>query len=1033
LSGGTTGRTEMLRHLERELIGPALGHETSIDEMPTSRYSAAILYPVGTEFADEPTDFSGGDDDPVTQTAKYYPSACGLSFVLANPGRLALSIGAVTYSSDATADPVGEDEGADQGRWKRKPIDSAAPIEVDVQPGEREYPVLGGRARLVVRSRPAKGGTAVTLALVNTVHAKDLPQAAKRRGPSRAAVARNSLYEVRLAVCPPEAPLGYSSSDAGLLDHEDRELAFMYRRYPTYAVGHGAAAEWWTEDGRLWLGVTFLPQKLVPSVSFDTERTRALGETLDIAGLADSEDLAGLLQPLADAYEKWSREQDDELRVEGLGVGQLAVGERIIHRQRDAHRRIEEGIRLLARDAVAADAFRLANKVMLDQMRRPGAPQRPPERPRWRAFQLAFALMVLPSLVEPSHAERDVVDLLWFPSGGGKTEAYLFLSAFEIVRRRLANSGRDDGTVVLSRYTLRLLTTQQFQRAAAMACAAEMIRMEQRERLGSKRITIGLFLGGDHTPNTYAKAVDTWLPRWISGEAVLPTPECPWCGRPIVESREHHGIVAEDDHFLLRCLEESCPFSQPDGLPLQIVDQGIYAEHPSMVIATVDKLAWLPAWSRERAALLGGPGGVGPTLVLQDELHLLNGPLGTTAALYEIGIQGVIRAAGTTAKVIASTATIRRAAEQSLALFGRPLQLFPPNGIRPADSFFSEIDEDERTARVYVGVMTVGNSWQSTAVYALTALTEGVTLLEDEDQDPYWTSLVYTNSLDDHGRVATLVSDDVRARLRQLAKSEDAARRLPEISELRGAGDLSLLTEVLRRLGIPKGRPGALDCVVTTNLIQVGIDVQRLGLIVFVGQPKSTSEYIQASSRVGRAGDAPGLIVTLFNHARARDRSHYESFRSFHEALYRWVEPMSVTPFSTAALDRLLPAVFTALVRHAADPSWQADEAAGRFRSDVPAAKLAESLIRARADVADRDAVPQVITETARLAAEWDEAARVGTPPLVYNGGGNERRQLVKAFGEPKGLWNIQTSMRSVEEEVKVLIWDPTAPSRQHR
>ena len=637
----------MLRHLERELIGPALGHETSIDEMPTSRYSAAILYPVGTEFADEPADFSGGDDDPVTQTAKYYPSACGLSFVLAGPGRLVLSIGAVTYSSDATADPAGEDEGADQGRWKRRPIDSAAPIEVDVQPGEREYPVLGGRAKLVVRSRPAKGGTAVTLALVNTVHAKDLPQAAKRRGPSRAAVARNSLYEVRLAVCPPTAPMGYSSSDAGLLDHEDRELAFMYRGYPTYAVGHGAAAEWWTDSGRLWLGVTFLPKRLVKSVSFDTKRTRALEGTLDIAQLADAADLAALLQPLADAYKHWGDEQDAELRIEELGADQLAAGERILGRQRDAHSRIAEGIQLLDRDRVAADAFRLANKVMLDQMRRPGAPQGPPERPRWRAFQLAFALMVLPSLVEPSHADRDLVDLLWFPTGGGKTEAYLLLAAFEIFRRRLANGGHDDGTVVLSRYTLRLLTTQQFQRTAAMACAAEFIREGQRERLGVK---------ADHrrpvprrgplARTRYSKAVDSWLPRWVSGEAVLPTPECPWCGRPIVESRDRHGIVAEDDRFLLRCLEESCPFSQPDGLPLQIVDEGSTQTRPSMVIATVDKLAWLPAWSRERAALLGGPGGVGPSLVLQDELHLLNGPLGTTAALYEIGIEGVIRAAG---------------------------------------------------------------------------------------------------------------------------------------------------------------------------------------------------------------------------------------------------------------------------------------------------------------------------------------------------------------------------------------------------
>jgi hypothetical protein len=559
-----------------------------------------------------------------------------------------------------------------------------------------------------------------------------------------------------------------------------------------------------------------------------------------------------------------------------------------------------------------------------------------------------------------------------------------------------------------------------------MACAAELVRAEHWNDLGLKPFSIGLLLGATQAPSTFAKALESWLPRWTSGEAVLPTPECAWCGTPLVKNSTEHGIEADEDTLVFRCLDAGCPFSGGNGIPMQIVDAGVRRDKPSMIIATVDKFAWLPAWSPEQTAFLGGAGGVGPSLVLQDELHLLNGPLGTTAALYEIAIDGVIRAAGHSPKVIASTATIRRAAEQALALFGRPLDLFPPNGTRPTDSYFSEVDPDPRTSRLYVGVMTVGNSWQSTAVYALTALAAGADLLEDGDRDPYWTSLVYTNSLDDHGRVATLISDDVRARLRQLARAEDQARQLPEIAELRGAGDLSALTEILRRLGIPRGSAGALDCVITTNLIQVGIDVQRLGLITFVGQPKATSEYIQASSRVGRAGDAPGLIVTLFNHARARDRSHYESFRSFHEALYRWVEPMSVTPFSTAAMDRLLPAVYVALVRHASDGTLQREEMASRFRLGHPAAIEAKTAISRRSLTADRAASALAEREVDGLAFAWDEAARQQSPPLAYRGG-KERRQLVKTFDENRGMWEVQTSMRTVEEGVTAIIFDPTA------
>ena len=238
---------------------------------------------------------------------------------------------------------------------------------------------------------------------------------------------------------------------------------------------------------------------------------------------------------------------------------------------------------------------------------------------------------------------------------------------------------------------------------------------------------------------------------------------------------------------------------------------------------------------------------------------------------------------------------------------------------------------------------------------------------------------------------------------------------------------------VLRRLAKPHGDPEALDCVVTTNLIQVGIDVPRLGLITFIGQPKSTSEYIQASSRVGRDEDAPGLIVTLFNHARARDRSHYETFESFHGALYRWVEPMSVTPFSAAALDRLLPAVYAALVRHGTSPQMEPDIAAAAFRATAPEAQQAIDLLQAWATL-DPETDPDAVARIAeRLARDWDAMAS-GNRALVYYGGGNERPSLLKpAFATRPGMWEMQTSMRAVERDIPIDVWDPAEAARGRR
>lgn len=1049
-------RNEMIAYARAQLIGPAGGPSEVIGELPSDRYAAGILYPVGTEFADFRPSSADVAEDPLAQTARYFPSAAGLSFVVPDHAEVRIVVRAARYVLDESGPPAADEvddpsddpdsDGSSESdgkkpkrkrpRWRHESIgdDASGSLTIVAAPGERTEPVLEDLARVHVSGRPTDGGVLMTVALVNAAEATSLPKGRNKSGPSKRTIAMHCLYQVELSAATTKGVLPYPSAQAGMSDVEDEELAFQYRSRPVYAIGHGASADWALDGARAELRTEFLPVSLVHSIRYDRPPSDPAAwrydlRLLELDRLAAADDLRELLTPLSGAYASWMADEADEVASEKHDFAQTTV-DRVAEKQRSALDRMRDGVELISDDAIAREAFQLACRAIADQMRRPGSDWPAERAPALRPFQLAFFLLVLPGLVDRARSDHDVVDLLWFPTGGGKTEAYLLLAAFEIFRRRLSQGGDDEGVVVLSRYTLRLLTTQQFQRTVSMACAAELIRREDPERLGSKPISVGLWVGGDHSPNSYSDAVKHWLADWLSGRKKLQLPECAWCGTSLIgKTAATSGIEADDWSMQLYCPSGDCPFAEPNVIPAHFVDEAVYETQPSIVIATVDKLAWLPMWGPERVGLLGGPGHTGPSLVLQDELHLLNGPLGTTAALYEVGIDRVLEAGPGRPKVIASTATIRRAAEQSAALFGRDLVLFPPNGFAPDDAYFSLTDPDKRRARAYLGIMSVGATWQATTVYAMTALAQGAAELPAADRDPYWTSIVYANSLQDHGRVANLVADDVRKRLVQLAPRVDDARKLREVIELRGAGDTATLIDVLQRLHRRVGERGAIDVVISTNLIQVGIDIPRLGQIVFIGQPKGVSEYIQASSRVGRVGDAPGLILTVFSHTRARDRSHFEAFRAFHDSLYRWVEPMSVTPFSTAALDRFLPAVYAMAVRHGTVASMQSDEGASHLGDHPGPEGAVRERIVARAAFADPTQESELEAQLSRLTGEWEEARDEDGSALVYYGGGKEHRQLLRVFGSNRGRWPVQSSMRSVEPDIPMYIHDlPDTP-----
>jgi hypothetical protein len=408
-----------------------------------------------------------------------------------------------------------------------------------------------------------------------------------------------------------------------------------------------------------------------------------------------------------------------------------------------------------------------------------------------------------------------------------------------------------------------------------------------------------------------------------------------------------------------------CEFTQDNPLPVLTVDEEIYRRLPAFVIATVDKFAGLP-WLGEAGAFFGhvdrydGNGFYGaadrgegtpfghgdclepPDLIVQDELHLISGPLGTVAGLYEAAIDRLASRGSdehrVRPKIVASTATVRRARDQIRALFDREeTQIFPPPGIDRRDSWFARtLPITEAEPRLYLGVAAQGRGPTAVFLRSLrTVLAAAWQAFEDaggrgnakNPADPYVTALCYFNALRELGRARRVVEEEVtqqlavygrerRRVLPQGAVFTDRALAVPlELTSRVSTDDVALAKERLSKAFTTQAGDNV-DVALATNMISVGLDITRLGLMLVQGQPKAAAEYIQATSRVGRDPEKPGLVLTLLNLHKPRDRGHYESFTTFHDSFYRAVEATSVTPWASRALDRSLAAVVVALARH---------------------------------------------------------------------------------------------------------------------
>lgn len=952
--------------LSEDLVGSP--DEETLEEDPLDRFVMGILYPRSSDDLDDvpdlPESAAGASSDAVVdpavaQSHRQYPSSMGMSFAVVPTETPELVV------RTAAARFVESEDG-----WLRDQPELPE-VRVATDDVRRSVHVLaeGLELQVVVRAS-IKGVASVTAALVSTVEA---PDKGRRDG--------HCWFQVGIEISTPTGRfVDRNATRIHSGDKESASYALLYRNARDLATGHGCAVTWDGEADVSELRTTPIPDYALPLADSAGGRQDA---PLSMSDLAEGFGL-DRIDLMIDDYETWIRSRRGV--IPDLDPALQETAHKHLDEATTAASRMRAGLELVRGSDDIGEAFKLMNEAMTLQryrqvLIRDGERAAEAAVQEWRPFQMAFILMNLKDVSDPASAGRDQADLLWFPTGGGKTEAYLGLIAFAIFLRRLRNP-QDGGVSVLMRYTLRLLTIQQFERAAGLICAMESLRRGKMP--AAEPISLGLWVGKGATPN---KAMDAQkaLKRLAAGEpSDVGNPRqlvrCPACGADLMPG--HYSVLAGPDRLVVRCPGRDCDFT--DGLPVHLIDEDVYRYTPSLVIGTVDKFAMM-AWRAETRSLFGGLNGSPPDLIVQDELHLISGPLGTMVGLYETAVDAACSRRGSRPKILASTATIRRAEDQVRAVFNRSSAQFPPSGIDANDSFFSlEAPPHLKGNRLYVGVMAPGISHTTLMVRVYGALLDaGKNLPADEKvRDAYWTLLGYFNSLRVLGGAFMQVQDDVPDRLKVIAtrRGHEPRELDDDTLELTSRIDSTKVPDALDRLA--KGLPDehTADVVLATNMISVGVDIDRLGLMAVMGQPQATAEYIQATSRVGRR--YPGLVVVIYNSARSRDISHYEMFRSYHQALYRQVEATGATPFAARARDRGLHGMFVSLVRQVIFPANDEKKARDIGAWGAELEHVVETILARARDVThpeDTETVAKVEEHLRDLITSWEEATEAGT------------------------------------------------------
>lgn len=1093
-------RQKIIDAIRIDLIGPREKEEV-LEENPRYAYLIGMLdvqsddedysgageQEIDADMAfEDGEDFTAGKDDdnePISTTHFKLPSSIGISFyVQSDLAWINLDVKWGDYSRTSEKRTGKDEKEHTRTVYTRIPMEETVRVNFADFARTKDYQlVCDSNVHVHVSRIGLKGGYSLVTAYVIN----------KRSNPSNSAEA--IMFQVELKA------YAEDGSAVFIAEHICRKIPaadeFYFEQRPILGRGRGCAAVWDTPvDGRTTsVRSAFIPEYEFPGVSAALDGfDRYFFSTFSMSAKAKKEETISKLNALATSYENWiNKTLVGNVRMQNANFKEK-IGRTVIERCQDALRRIREGIHLIETDEIAFEAFCFMNRVIFLQnsiknyAKKHGSgiecnfqdfinPKDPNNNFGWRPFQIAFILMNLAGIVDPTHEERKIVDLLYFPTGGGKTEAYLGLMAFVIANRRLrAEEGGaynlDGGVTIMLRYTLRLLTTQQRNRITKMVVAAEMIR-RQDPRFGKEPISIGFWVGSGVTPNKFdefeEKADRPQDAKSAKNHVCKQLLTCPFCGKPLKE--ENFNIDIDRKSIEIYCSDKDCQFYRYKNdripIPIYMVDEEIYGKCPTIILSTVDKFARLP-WDVNTNALFGrvdrkcsrdGYVAIGaehvrhnrtnslppstlenirpflpPELIIQDELHLITGPLGTVYGAYETIIENMCVHEGIRPKYVVSTATIKNAEAQAKCLYARKnTTQFPSSGFEIGDSFFiREIPVEKNPFRKYVGICAPGQSVKTALlrVYAI-ILQAAYTLSQQEEFkdviDPYYSLVGYFNSIRELGGAVRLLQDDIPKRIHRIKNKYGLGKQryLNHNVEITSRMSSYKIPEKLNQLEITCTSKDCLDTAIATNMIAVGMDVDRLGLMVVTGQPKQNSEYIQATSRIGRA--FPGLVVTLYNAYRPRDLSHYENFTGYHSQLYRFVEGTTATPFSARARDRVLHALIISAIRLNYPNMANNPDAAAIGSLTTEQLGTVKKLIIDRMNIIKPSAISDAEMEIDQFI-DWWKLRAVQTKPLRYYVVGTERyNRLMNPYDRQHKKDEKATlqSMREVESAANMFYY----------
>jgi len=1093
-------RQKVIEMIKTDLLGPMDEREV-LQQNPRFEYLVGMLAPQSPDEDSTATeqeidgdaafegdaDYTAGEEDdnePIFANRFKTPSSIGISFyVETSTPSICVDVTWGDYIKSTDKLPTTDGREKSVNTYTRHPQAETVTVDLTSFAKSKEYPLLIDSNIVLHISKIAlkKGYTLVTAYIVN------------RRLNAESDV-EGLMFQVALKA--------YDKDNKYIFvaEHICREVLaedeFYFAQRPILGRGRGCAATWNAcDNGRAsYIESSFIPEYEFAGVSAALEGFDPFFFSMRRLGIAKKkDDIIDCLGVLADSYEAWIQEKlVNDVKMSDTNF-KTQIGDNVVFKCKEALRRIRAGIQLLIDDALAFDAFCFMNRAMILQRnimnfsRKYGAgvecnlkdfldPRKPENNFAWRPFQIAFILMNINAIVDPKHEDREIVDLLYFPTGGGKTEAYLGLMAFVIANRRLRINeadayNRDGGVTAILRYTLRLLTTQQRDRITKMVLAAEILREQEAPKYGNEPISIGFWVGGGVTPNTFEELKEdpedqqkTRAARSKKNLIYKQLLTCPFCGKPLHEENFYIDIPTKS--VSIYCSDEHCMFyrykpGKKMKIPVYLVDEEIYAKCPTIILSTVDKFARLP-WSADTNALFGrvdrlctrdGYVAIGakhskhvktdelpasqlisikpflpPELIIQDELHLITGHLGTVYGAYETIIEDLCSYSLGNCKIkpkyVVSTATIKNAAEQTKCLYGRKnTAQFPPNGFEIGDSFYiREVPIQENPFRKYVGICAPGQSVKTALLRAYAIILQSTYDLSLDDGckdciDPYYSLVGYYNSIRELGGAVRLLQDDIPDRIQRIKKKYGMSKQrfLNKKIEITSRMSSYEIPKNLGQLEIPFTSKDCLDTAIATNMIAVGMDVDRLGLMVVTGQPKQNSEYIQATSRIGRS--FPGLVVTLYNPYRPRDLSHYENFTGYHSQLYRFVEGTTATPFSARARDRVMHALIISAIR-LRYPEMAANENASAI-GDLTANQLSEikALILERLNIVKPAAKLDAEHEIDVFVNNWKLLATQPKELRYYVLKTDKYNRLMNSYGEVCDDTEKATlrSMREVE------------------